>query len=451
MTTTTHCRPSSHQVGLGYSDGDRLGALATFGAQGFIFFALIFVFNVTGFEVFPGLTPMALFVGSLGVVVLAPRRVLMRLPVSIVLVLLIVWILASRMWTDSPAGTSFATLRLMPIVGGVAIVSGLISLVDLVKALLWSIRFSVVLTLAIVAIFPETRLHIDPTGLAPPLDGWHGWFPHKNIMTPFLVFGAVTVLTFDRNRLVRWTTLAAITVLIIGSDSVTGISSLMLAVSVWVWIQLYQNLDLRNSSVFVISSGAIGIFGLLGLAASLTTLTSASGRDVTFTGRTFIWQATFDALTERPFLGYGLGGILFDNPITPKTAEVWRAIGFRAPHAHSGALDLALQLGVIGLAIFLVLFALTMLDALRIVRDRPTIAAWIISTMVVQLYMSLSENVFMGSGWLPLLVMFRVLLMRRSGMELATGADLADRLRRSRVPAGAGAGAGVGVGVGAGV
>jgi O-antigen ligase len=425
------------EVGLGprreVSDGqgDELGPIATFGAQVFVFVALIFVFNVTGFEVFPGVAPVGLFAGTLGVVLLAPRRVLLRLPVSILVLLLIGWMLASTIWTDSPEGTAFAVQRLVPIAAGMAIVCGMISLKDLVPALLWAIRFSVVLTLVVVAAFPETRIHIDPTGLSPDLDGWHGWFPHKNIMTPFLVFGLVTVLTFDRSRLIKLVTVGLIGVLIVGSDSVTGMSSAMLVVSVWVWIQLYQNLDIRNSSVFVISSISVGIFGVLGIVASLATLTSASGKDLTFTGRTFIWQATFDALTERPLLGYGLGGILFDDPISPKTAEVWRAIGFRVPHAHNGVLDLAIQLGIIGVVIFALLFIGTMVDGIRRVREQPTVAAWIVATLVVQLYMSLSENVFMGSGWLPVLIMFRILLLRQAGMELATGRDLADHFRWS--------------------
>ncbi|MCP3988509.1 MAG: O-antigen ligase family protein [Actinomycetia bacterium] len=414
--------------------GDELGPVATFGAQVIVFVSIIFIFNVTGFVVFPGMTPLALFMGTLGVVMLAPRLVLMRLPVSLLVLLLVGWMLASTLWTDSPEGTAFAILRLMPIVAGMAIICGLISLRDLVPALLWSIRFSVVLTLAVVAALPETRIHIDPTGLSPDLDGWHGWFPHKNIMTPFLVFGLVTVLTFDRTRLMKLGTLALIGILFVGSDSVTGISSAMLVVSVWVWIQLYQNLDIRNSSVFVISSASVGLFAILGVVASLATVTSASGKDLTFTGRTFIWQATFDALSERPILGYGLGGILFDDPISPKTAEVWRAIGFRVPHAHNGVLDIAIQLGIVGVIIFTLLFLSTMVDGVRRVRDQPTVAAWIVATLVTQLYMSLSENAFLGSGWLAILVMFRILLLRQAGMELATGRDLADRLRRTRSP-----------------
>lgn len=410
--------------------GDALGPIASFGARFFVFAAFLFAFQVTGFAVLPGLTPVALLAGAFGVLLLAPRLVLMRVPISIVVLMMIGWMLASTLWTDSPEGTAFAVQRDIPILFGLMLVVGMISLEDLVSALLWAIRAGVAFTVVVVATLPQARVHIDPTGQTPDLAGWHGLFPHKNIMTPFLVFALLTVLTFDRTRLLRWVTLAAIAVLIVGSDSVTGMSSALLAVSVWVWLQLYRHLEVRNSSIFLISSVSVAVFGMLGILASLSTLTSASGRDLTFTGRTFIWQATFEAFLERPLLGYGLGGIFFTDPISPRTAEVWRAIGFRVPHAHNGLLGVAVQLGIVGAVLFTVLFVTTMVGGVAMVRARPKVAAWIVSTMIVQLYISLSENVFIGSGWLAVLVMFRVLLMRKHDMELATGVQLVERLRR---------------------
>ncbi|MEM7339168.1 MAG: O-antigen ligase family protein [Actinomycetota bacterium] len=426
---------------IGDGQGEVLGPIASFGARSYLFVAMVFAFGVTGFEVFPGPTPLALLVGVAGVLVLAPKHVLMRLPVSPLVLTLVAWTAASVWWTDSPPGTAFAMMRLLPILLGVMVVAGVAAIDDVVAALLWAIRVSVVATLAVLALVPETRIHIDPSGQAPPLDGWHGWFAHKNIMTPYLVFGLLTVLTFDRTVVVRWSTLALIGVLLVGSDSVTGISSALLAVSIWVWLQLYRHLDLRNSSVFVVSSVSVAVFALASLVATLSTLTSASGRDLTFTGRTFIWQATFDAIVERPVLGYGLGGVLFDDPVSPRTAEIWRAIGFEVPHAHNGLLDLALQLGVVGCVLFVLLFGATMLGGVAMIREQPTVGAWIVSVLVVQLYMSLSEDVFLGNGWLPVLVLFRVLQLRSSGVDWQPDRELSDRVRARVGRGSSGAGA----------
>lgn len=429
MTTTS----TSFRSELYDGQGDELGPVATFGAQFFVFGALIYSFNVTGFEILPKLTPLALLAGALGVLFLAPRMVLHRLPISIVSLAMMGWMVGSVMWTDNPVSTSAALQDLMPLLVGMIICCGVISMRDLVPALLWTFRFSVALTLFALATMPETRIHID-IATETTMEGWHGLFPHKNIMTPYLVLGIVTVLTFDRSRILKLATLSAIGVILVGSASVTGMSSALLAISVWVWLQLYQHFEVRNSSIFLISSLSVGLFALLGVLASLATLTSASGKDLTFTGRTLIWAATLDAWQERPLLGWGFGGILSAEPISSRTAEVWRAIGFRVPHSHSGPIDLGVQLGIIGLVIFLLLYVATMAGGLRIVRENPKVGAWIVSAMIVQLYISFSENVFIGYGWLPTLFMFRTLLHRRHGMELETGAELVDRVRANLEP-----------------
>ncbi len=411
--------------------GDLLLPIGTFGAQVFVFFSLMYAFNVTGFEVFPGVTPLGLVFGAFGVLVLAPRVVAMRIPVSLLALCLLAWIMTSTMWTDNPVATSRAIQNTVPLLVGMVICAGMISLRDLVPALLWMIRVSVLITIAVLIVYPETRYHIDLETGTRSIDGWHGWFPHKNIMTPFLTFALLTVLTFDRSVVGRYLTLAAIAALLLGSDSVTGMAGALLAVSIWVWLQLYKNLDIRGSSIFLVSSIAVGLFAVLGAAASLATLTSASGKDITFTGRTLIWAASLDAIRDRPIQGYGFGGPLSDDPVTPLTAEIWRAIGFAVPHAHSGPIDALLQIGVIGLLLFLALYVTTMVDALRMVRERPAVAAWIVSTLVVQLFISFSENVFLGTGWLPTLFLFRTVLSRTHGMDLDTGTELADRVRTS--------------------
>ena len=415
--------------------GETLGPLARFGAGFFVFAGLIVAFRVESFKVVPSMGPLALLLGSLPVLLLAPTRVTSKLPISLSVLLIVGWQLGSVMWTDSPVGTATAIQLNVPIYVGMMLMVGVIAFRDLITSLLWSIRASLLITVVAVTVDPLARTHLDPSGETVGLEGWHGWFPHKNTMGPYLVFALLTVLTFDRSRLTKLASLGAIGVLLAFSDSVTGISAAALALALWVWVQLYRNLDLRNSSIFLLASLLVMAFALAGAATSLTAITDASGKDLTFTGRTFIWRATFNAWMERPVTGYGLGGLLGLEPITPKTAEVWRAIGFRVPHAHNGVLDIGAQLGLVGVAMYLLLWGTTFLAALRLLRDRPKMTTWIVTVMLVQLYMSLSEPTFLNNGWLPVVIMFRVLLLRKEGIDLDDDDDeggvLAERLRHS--------------------
>jgi len=413
-----------------------LGPIARFGAGFFVFAGLLIAFRVDSFKAVPGLAPLALLAGVFPVLLLAPTRVTSKLPISLSVLLFVGWELASVMWTDSPEGTAYIMQLDVPIVVGIMLMVGVIAFRDLITALLWSIRTALVITVIAVIVDPLARTHFDPTGKTLNLEGWHGWFPHKNTMGPYLVFALLTILTFDRSKLAKLASLAAIGVLLAFSDSVTGLSAAILGLAVWIWVQLYRNLDLRNSSIFLLSSLMVLAFALVGAATSLTAITDASGKDLTFTGRTFIWRASFNAWMERPITGYGLGGILGSEPITPTTSGVWRAIGFRVPHSHNGVLDVGIQLGLVGVALFLLLWGTTLVGALRLLRDRPKMTTWIVSVMLVQLYMSLSEPTFLNNGWLPVLVMFRILLLRKEGIDLDDdddddGGALAERLRHS--------------------
>lgn len=80
------------------------------------------------------------------------------------------------------------------------------------------------------------------------------------------------------------------------------------------------------------------------------------GRDATLTGRTDIWGALFDAIGERPWLGYGYGA--FWGLESAPAYKVRLATEWLVPTAHNGWLEIALSLGVVGLAAFVLNYLL---------------------------------------------------------------------------------------------
>jgi O-antigen ligase len=75
----------------------------------------------------------------------------------------------------------------------------------------------------------------------------------------------------------------------------------------------------------------------------LSSASEALGRDETFTGRTWIWEAVIPEFKHMPWLGHGFQSFW--------TTE-WRAMVFGMPYAHNGYLDILLELGVVGLALY---------------------------------------------------------------------------------------------------
>lgn len=405
--------------------GHRMGPLGTLAAQATLGLAMFWNFQVIGGLFLPptlGLLPLLMAIGT---ILLAPKSVLMQLPVSISVLAIVGICTASIAWSIDTGPTALILRGWIPGVVATAIVAGLLPQKEFMHAMLWVVRIAIVVTVIALAVDPTTRVHLDPDPNVPPYPGWHGFFPHKNIMTPFLCVGVATVMIFDENPTLRWGTLGMIGVLMVGSTSATGLSAGFLVAIGIAWLRIYQNSqreDLRTSTVFFAAS-ALGFLGVaVGAVASLATLTSAYGKDLTFSGRTFIWEASITAIAERPILGHGIGALFFFEDVSRETDRFWREVGFKNSHAHNGPLDLMLQIGVIGMVVYAVLWFGVLRTGWQSLGKKPDLAVWVISIMFAQLFIALSENVLLG-GFLGILVAMKVLLIKRESALFAPPAS----------------------------
>jgi len=85
----------------------------------------------------------------------------------------------------------------------------------------------------------------------------------------------------------------------------------------------------------------------------LNDLLSASGKDTSLTGRTYIWSRAHVLISQRPWLGLGYSA--FWQPGNLEAEAIWRELMIgsrRGFHFHNSALDLRVTLGTVGLALF---------------------------------------------------------------------------------------------------
>ncbi|MEL6860501.1 MAG: O-antigen ligase [Pseudomonadota bacterium] len=86
------------------------------------------------------------------------------------------------------------------------------------------------------------------------------------------------------------------------------------------------------------------------------------GRDASLTGRTDIWVTLIGYIEERPLLGYGYGAFwAVDSEPGNWVREV---LQWDAPTAHNGWLEVAIALGLVGLAFLTLDFLMTLVRAL---------------------------------------------------------------------------------------
>jgi exopolysaccharide production protein ExoQ len=233
------------------------------------------------------------------------------------------------------------------------------------------------------------------------IGAWKGIFRHKNILGRFMVLSGIIFLirvvkNNKKNRMIGILGLNLSLFLIIGSTSKTALAILFILISL---IPLYRNLKINKSSSQVVLIIVILIIGCAAtmLVSNIEAVLGNFGRDLTLTGRTEIWEAALEKAWERPWLGYGYGAFWQDGG---ESSYVQRVVGWiDLSHSHNGFLDLWLDLGLLGLFIFIASYITVWIKAIKWVQSSRDIEGiWPILYLTFLLLVNLSESTLLISG-----------------------------------------------------
>lgn len=179
-----------------------------------------------------------------------------------------------------------------------------------------------------------------------------GLFYHKNTMGQFFAVAFIIVVSIGlpssrlRYRtLLRWAALLLMLLLIAVSRSSTAV--VMLAMGLATLAGLKMMFKIGNSGVrsfflffLCLVLGFVGASAYLGAAQLIA---DAFGKDLTFSGRTNIWEQLIPLVYDKPIFGYGFA--LFRQP---EIMEQFVRVTFDARSTHNTYLELALNIGVPG-------------------------------------------------------------------------------------------------------
>lgn len=222
---------------------------------------------------------------------------------------------------------------------------------------------------------------------------WNGVFSHKNLLGRSMSLAAVAFcvlgLSGVRNSVLSIAGSMICITLILASHSQTALVVCVACVALLCVVPILRA-EWRQ---------AIGILLLTALiAAPLVAygvthnqeLTSILARDATLTGRSRIWDFAWLSWTQRPWLGYGYGGFWW---VAPESQQALALIGYPTPNSHNGFLELALQLGVTGLGVFLAGWIAMFTGAVRHFRQvRTQDSRWPFIYLVFLLLYSFTES-----------------------------------------------------------
>jgi exopolysaccharide production protein ExoQ len=245
------------------------------------------------------------------------------------------------------------------------------------RLLILALAIAGVLSAILLVVAPEQATAEDVRG-----DAWQGAFLTKNVFGRGMSLGAIAaafMLCFGRPSR-RWpyvcsTVLCTLLVIVSWSKAalaVTAVGLLVLAL-VGAARAIGDRPELVGVLVF---AGAVGVLGTTAwFVIDPAAVLGALGRDATLTGRTGLWQLAVEAARERSFGGYGYGA--FWQELRGPSRDIWLALPWGPPHAHNGLLEITLNVGLVGAALWLASLVVTVRSALLLWRrDASMEALW---------------------------------------------------------------------------
>lgn len=211
---------------------------------------------------------------------------------------------------------------------------------------------------------------------------WRGLFVHKNVLGRMMCFATicgVIGMLHGRTTLRSAMLVAASVTLVLMSKSKTALVLVISLLSVlpYLWLLQHQRNTFRALTITLLMLCGIGIGWESTQGTLLPFITDTAnaaahtiGKNLSITGRDFIWRLCNDAISEKPMLGYGYNAFwVYPGHV----GWIWQATNWRTPHAHNGYIELMLGVGISGM----VLYAAMMAAAIKRTLEHVTnVVAW---------------------------------------------------------------------------
>jgi exopolysaccharide production protein ExoQ len=264
---------------------------------------------------------------------------------------------------------------------------------DGVRLLAWSLGLAALASLASGLLWPSVGLAEGRHAGA-----WRGIFAHKNMLGRAMVLGVVVYLYLflagSRRRWLLFSAAALCGIMVALSTSKTAalIGAVMLLLAT-----LYNASRKSGIAAWTVAATAmvLGGTGALLLASNPDEALSAFGRDATLTGRTGLWEAVWLEILDRPVLGSGYGA--FWSDAGERGGHIFALVGWEPPHSHNGFLDLALDLGVVGILPLAISFGVLLARSAVLLRAQRA-AMWSLMFATFLVLYNLSESSLLRPG-----------------------------------------------------
>ena len=201
---------------------------------------------------------------------------------------------------------------------------------------------------------PGTAIHTSASAEPQHAGLWRGLFPHKNVAGPVMAcFSFVGFYLLRRGW--RWTGLVMLVAAMVfmantGSKTTAGLVPLAIGIVILPALIGMRQLTVVLFAVAVMGT-AVATLGMV-FIDPVGDLILSWFPDLTYTGRTTLWEYAGEMIAKRPWTGYGYDSFWGSKMLLDTDQPFDRAWDIRTiVHGHNGYLDIALTMGLPALVV----------------------------------------------------------------------------------------------------
>jgi O-antigen ligase len=278
--------------------------------------------------------------------------------------ILFIWIYLSHFWSNNIYATFEGSILLT-----FTLIFSVYAFVFLKKDEFWEVLYdiSLIITIAsIVLILLLPEIALMPEGYHQ--GDWRGVFLHKNALGNYMAIINIIFLVSIRKRFRSYISLIGYFlswILIIGSGSKTSLAS-----SIFIHISIFFLLLIKSKNFsfkLILSLASIPIILIaIFIILNYEKIAFLLGGSTTLTGRIPLWYNVILAISKAPVLGYGYAAFWGSDL---GSIKFMINTDWLSGKSHNAFLDVWLDLGIIGLILFIVLIVNTLIRLLKLYRN----------------------------------------------------------------------------------
>lgn len=363
------------------------------------------------------LAALAFVLACIALVVRQPALILSEIADNWLLWLLVGWCLLTVLWSNVPSLSLRHAIQLGFTFAIAVAAASRLSVTSVLQAIL--------IGCLVVGLASLLAGRVNHAGL------WIGIFGSKNALAQFATLAVIApvAMLIGARRTNVWTSISLVVLALgmlllaragsLGANFASAIAGMGM-LSLWAlrrltgWQKTFLGLLMVLAALLIV----LIIAGYFNELSSL--FLEKTGKDFTLTGRTDLWSAAFVEISRHPVLGQGYKA--FWVPGNPVAEEMWEMFGIASKtgfHFHNTFISNAVEIGLTGVLMQLVLFFGGFIAVVRWALDDPCAESlFLFGVMFRQFVLMNSEVVFFNHFHpMTLLTVMVIVFSKRIGRD----------------------------------